>query len=405
MPDARLVNRFRPRALDELVGQAHLLGAGCPLGDAVRDSNLHSFVAWGPPGTGKSALLTIVAERLEVPVLGGATLEEPPLRALLERGARAICIDDVERLSPRLAGLLIAALDGGMLLAATSGASVHERLEPSLLSRLVSYRFRPLSTEALDAVAARVTPHCPRSLEPAALEHLVAHARGDARVLLDALERVSRAGGADEEVTLDEATRCTQPDRVEYPTPGTGHCDVVTAFVKSLRGSDPDAALYWLAAMLSAGEDAAFIGERICLVAAEDVGQADPFALVVARAACDCAARVPLEEARMPLAHAAVHVACAPKSNAAARGLERAEADIRARGMQAVPLHLRQRSLRGAPEVGYSQASPWRQPKGQFLFPQYLPDPLVRERFYEPSDSGAEARVKERLHAWWPERH
>lgn len=405
MSPARLVHRMRPRSLSEVVGQAHLLDKGRPLGDALRAERPHGFVAWGPPGTGKSVVIALAAEAVgsSAAAIRGETCDADEVRRMLADGPGVLCIEALHRLSAEAQDALLPGLDNDLLVFATSAVAPERALSPSLRSRLAAYRFRPLSPEALGQLLERTLAESAGALEPAAGEYLVAHARGDGRVLLDALARVlSAAEGAP--ATLDDAVRCTAPDRADYPVAGTGHFDVVTAFVKSMRGSDPDATLYWLACMLEAGEDGVFIADRIALAATEDVGLADPFALVLARAVADCVARLPIDEARMHLAQAAVYVATAPKSGAVARGLEKACLDVRARGPQPVPLHLRQRTLSGAPELGYSQGAPWRQPKGQFLFPQYLPDGKTAEKLYEPTDSGAETRVRERLRAWWPER-
>lgn len=406
MTVARLIHRVRPETLDDLVGQLHLTGDGCPLGEALRSGVLHSFVAWGPPGTGKSVVLDLAVKAASGPTadLRGGWSGVDDVRRALEAGAAALRIESLHRCAPDLQDALLAALDRGCLVFAASGGAPNSGLAAPLRSRLSAYRFLPLSAEALDRLVDRALAVSQRVLEPAARELVVAAARGDARRLLETLDCLFASRHADEPLGLDDVVASVLPDHVHYPVAGTGHFDVVTAFVKSLRGSDPDAGLYWLAVMLDAGEDPAFVAARICLVAAEDVGLADSFALVLARAAADCVSQAPRAEARAYLAHAAVYVATAPKSSAAVRGLERAELDVTARGPHPVPLHLRLRSLSGAPEIGYSQGAPGRQPKGQFLFPQYLPDAIVREHFYEPTDSGAEARVRERLRAWWPDR-
>lgn len=405
MSRARLNHRLRARSLSDVVGQAHLLDEGRPLGDALRAERPHSFVGWGPPGTGKSVVVALAAETVggEVATLRAEACASEDVRRALDERPAALCIEGLHRLSIEAQDALLPALDGDILVFATSPVAPERALRPTLCSRLAAYRFRPLSTEALCRLLERAVAEMSGALEPAAVEYLVAHARGDARVLIDAVERVLAVSG-DEAATLDTVVRCTMPDRADYPVVGTGHFDVVTAFVKSMRGSDPDATLYWLACMLEAGEDGSFIAERIAVAAAEDVGLADPLALIVAQTAADRAARLPVDAVRGHLAQAAVYVATAPKSGAVARGLEKACLDVRARGLQPVPLHLRQRTLSGAPELGYSQGAPWRQSKGQFLFPQYLPDTKMAERLYEPTESGAEARVRERLRAWWPDR-
>ena len=405
MSSSRLVHRLHPRSLSDVVGQTHLLDEGRPLGDALRADRPHSFVAWGPPGTGKSVVVDLAAQRARGPVasLRGETCRIEDVGRALDEGAGVLCIEALHRLSPESQDALLPALDGTVLVFATSSSEPETLLNPALRSRLAAYRFRPLSTGALEHLLERALEGGPVGLAPAAREFLVAYAAGDGRVLLDGLERVLASRGAGE-ATLDDAVRCVMPERADHAVAGTGHFDVVTAFVKSLRGSDPDAGLYWLASMLEAGEEPAFIAHRMLGVAAEDVGMADPLALVVAQSVADIVAHLAVEAAGRYLAHAAVYLASAPKSNAVARGLEKAGDDVRSRGAQPVPLHLRPRTMSGAPDLGYSQGSSGALPRGQLLFPQYLPDTLTRERFYEPTESGAEARMRERLRAWWPDR-
>lgn len=409
---ALLAERMRPRTLPEMVGQPHLFEAGRPLEEAIRHRRPHSLVAWGPPGSGKSSLIRVIARELDLAAaaLSAAVAGFAEVRNAVQESS-VLLIDEAHRLSPESQDALVHGLDRGSLVLATASMDPSSVFAPALQSRLVTYFFHPLSLEALDVLLSRAVENRERGvpaclhIDPPAREYLLLNAAGDARVLLDALDRLWVAGDEETAITLEDAMRVTQPHRTTYAGGPTGHYDVVTAFVKSLRGSDPDAALYWLACMLEAGEGVQFIARRLVIAAAEDVGLADPFALVIAHAVAASVAELKRQEARMLLADATVYVAAAPKSNAASRALERAEMDVRRRGPQLVPIHLRQRTLRGTPESGYGQGAPFTQPKGQFLFPQYLPDVLVRDSFYEPGDSGAEARVRERLRAWWPARY
>lgn len=411
---SRLSERLRPRALNEFFGQRHLLGRGAPIGDALQRARLHSFVAWGPPGSGKSSLIRVLARELGLGAieLSGAASGISQFKRLLRDEASVLLLDEAHCLSPESQQLLLAALDRGHLLVlATTSSEPHRSLIAPLLSRLAIYRFQPLDAEALRGVLTRALQDKETGfansleLEAAAEEYLLNCAGGDARIMLDALERMANAETSSSSISLDRCLRALHPDRAAYPSGGLGHHDVVTAFVKSMRGSDPDATLYWLAAMLEAGEDVTFIARRVAICAAEDVGLADPFALVMANSMLDAAAHFTHHELHTQLAHAAVYVATAPKSAATSRGLGRAQHDLRARGAQPVPLHLRQRTLRGTPEGNYSQGSAFSVPQGQVLFPQYLPDSLTREVFYEPGDTAVEARIRERLRSWWPERY
>lgn len=405
---SRLVDRAHPRSLDEFVGQPHLLEAGRPLGEAFRLERMHSFIAWGPPGSGKSALARLAAERLPgaAHTTSGAVAGAEELARALRGDVKVLVVDEAHRLSPAAQDVLLHHVDAGLLLLATAAVAPPGVIGAPLLSRLAVYRFHPLDLDALRQILARVLGSLLAvDLQAPAEEYLLTCAAGDARVMLDALDRMAAGVEPGAPVTLEDAMRCLQPDQAAYVGGGVNHHDVVTAFVKSMRGSDPDAATYWLAVMLEAAEEPGFIARRIAVVAAEDVGLADPFALVLAESVLSATDRLSPTEARMLLAHAAVYVACAPKSGAVARGLARAQNDLRLRGPQSVPLHLRQRTLRGTPEPDYSQGSPFGQARGPVLYPQYLPDTLKKEVFYTPGEAAGEARIRERLRAWWPDRY
>jgi len=317
-------------------------------------------------------------------------------------------VDEAHRLRPADQSLLLSLLDEGrMVLVGAASDAPGGVLSPSLLSRATECPFLPLAEDELRTLVERALRDPlleGMALEAGVLEYLVAHARGDARVLLGALERLALVR-RHENVGVEHAVYVMRPTTARYHGEGDNHHDVAIAFVKSMRGSDPDATLYWLARLLEAGEAHGFVVERMLLVAAEDVGLADPFALVVVEAAARGIDRVGLPMGRSLLAEAALYLATAPKSAASSVGLEKALRDVRAGARHPVPLHLRQRSLRGAPEPGYGQGGALpQQLAGQFLFRQYLPDAMSREVLYEPGEEGNEARIRERLRAWWPEK-
>ncbi len=425
---APLADRMRPRDLDEFVGQEHLLGPGRVLRRAVEAGRLPSMILWGPPGSGKTTLARLLAaavgahlEGLSAVTAGVADLrrviEAARERLVRERRRTILFIDEIHRFNKAQQDAVLPHVERGtvILIGATTENPYFE-VNPALMSRCRLFRLQPLSDAEVRLLLERALADAERGLgglraqvSPEALEHLAAVANGDARVALNALELavLSAPPGPDgvRRVDLEAAAEAAQRRPLAYDREGDAHYDTVSAWIKSMRGSDPDAALYWLARMLEAGEDPRFLARRLLIHAAEDVGLADPQALVVAAAAAQAVEWVGMPEARLPLAEATLYIATAPKSNSVYEALGRAERDVRERRFEGVPLHLRDAGYRGAARLGHGRD--YRYPHdypGAWVEQQYLPDG-VPGGYYRPSDRGHEAEIGRRLRRWWGERY
>jgi putative ATPase len=411
--EAPLAARMRPRTLDEFLGQEDILGPGRLLRTAIAEDRVPSLILHGPPGTGKTTLAYIVAtrtahhcEQLSAVTAGVADVRriiEAARERLSRHGRRTILIiDEIHRFNRAQQDALLPAVeDGTITLIGSTTENPFFSVNAALLSRCRLFRLEPLSDEQVDTIVQRALADAIRGvgsrrveLEPGARDHLVKQAGGDARAALNVLELAvnSVEPGPDgirrigREVVADAVQR-----RLLYHQ-GTGdeHYDLLSAYIKSLRGTDPDAALYWLARLLEAGEDPRIPARRLVIAASEDVGNADPMALVVAVAAFQAVTFLGLPEGRIPLAHATVYVAAAPKSNACYVALGRAEADVRELRSPAVPSHLRDTSYPGAARLGHGEGYlyPHDHP-GHWVAQQYLPEGL-RTPYYQPSDQGWE---------------
>ena len=404
---APLAARLRPRTLDDIVGQPHLVGPGAPLRALIETDRLTSAILWGPPGTGKTTLATVVATATSkhfVP-LSAVTAGVKDVREVVE-GARRLLgeqgrgtilfLDEVHRFNRSQQDALLPSVEEGLLvlIGATTENPFFEVNAP-LLSRSTLWRLEPLTDEDLAEVVARGLTAEGSTAEPDAVAALVGLADGDARAVLTTLE-VALALAGDHPVTLVDVERARHTRLQHYGE--DDHYDQVSAFIKSIRGSDPDAGLYWLARMLESGEDARFIARRLVILASEDVGEADPLALVVADAAARAVEFVGLPEAQLNLAQAVVHLACAPKSNRVTVALGRAQRDVREAPRGDVPTHLRDAHYRSAATIGHGQGYdyPHDHPDA-FVDQEYRPAAVAGTRYYEPSDRGHEAVVAERL--------
>ncbi len=417
---APLAYRMRPRTLEEFVGQEHLVAAGHLLHHALTKDALFSAVFYGPPGTGKTSLAGILARATKARFvqLDASQAGVSDLRKVIQEardhlkfyGRRTVLfVDEIHRFNKAQQDVLLPAVERGtlVLIGATTENPFFEVNAP-LLSRLRVLPFYPLEPRHLKIICERALKDPERglgrleiTLEPEALEYLVVAAEGDARVLLNSLEVAAELGkGPDGKVRITEevAAAAVQKRIVLHDKSGDQHYDVVSAFIKSLRGSDPDAALHWLARMLKAGEDPRFIARRILISAAEDVGLADPTALVVASAAAQALEYVGLPEGELLLAEATLYVACAPKSNRAYLALKRAAEDLERGPVGKVPDHLRDGSHPGARKLGrgVGYLYPHDYPEG-FVQQQYLPDVLRGRKYYQPSDHGYEKILRRRL--------
>jgi putative ATPase len=407
---APLAARLRPHTLDEIIGQQHLVGPGAPLRALIEADRLTSAILWGSPGTGKTTLASVVATATAkhfVP-LSAVTAGVKDVREVVE-GARRLLgeqgrgtilfLDEVHRFNRSQQHALLPSVEEGLLvlIGATTENPFFEVNAP-LLSRSTLWRLEPLSLDELRQVVDRGLDSEGASAEPDAVSALVGLADGDARAVLTTLE-VAIALAGDGTITLDDVERARHSRLHHYGE--DDHYDIISAFIKSVRGSDPDAGLYWLARMLEAGEDARFIARRLVILASEDVGEADPLALVVADAAARAVEFVGLPEAQLNLAQAVVHLACAPKSNRVTVALGRAQQDVRQGRRGEVPAHLRDAHYRSAGSIGHGQGYvyPHDEP-GAWADQQYRPDALAHNKYYEPSDRGHEQVVADRLRRW-----
>lgn len=422
--DAPLAARMRPRTLDEFVGQEHMVGPGRLLRRAIEADRLTSIILYGPPGTGKTTLAMVIAgmtkshfEQVNAVTAGVADLRRVVAEAeerLGMHGKRTILfIDEVHRFNRSQQDALLPAVENGtvIFIGATTENPFFEVNAP-LVSRSRVFRLEPLSDRDIAVILRRALEDRERGLgefsvevDDDAFNHIVRMANGDARSALNAIELAVLTTPPDERgvrhITLEVAEDSIQRRALVYDRDGDAHYDTISAFIKSMRGSDPDAAVYWLARMVAAGEDPEFIARRIVIQAAEDVGCADPHALLVACAAAWAVKFVGWPEAKLPLAQAAIYVATAPKSNSAYVAIGKAMEDVEKERSGEVPAHLRDASYKGAARLAHGAG--YKYPHdfpGHFVPQQYLPDTLAGRVYYEPSSNGYEKQIAERLAKW-----
>ncbi len=415
---APLSVRMRPRSLEEFVGQEHIIGEGKLLPRAMASDRLSSLILYGPPGTGKTTLAHCIQQKTKAHferVNAVASNVEDLRRVIAASQNRYVTtqrktilfIDEIHRFNKAQQDVLMPDLEEGyLILIGATAFNPFFSLTSPLLSRSLVFELKSLSSPEIITILTGAVHDKQRGLgnlkvkiDAKALEFLAGTCDGDARRALNALEIgcLTTPPGADGSIsfTIEAAQESIQKKQVVYDRDGDAHYDTASAFIKSMRGSDPDAALYWMAKMIYAGEDPRFIARRICICAAEDVGNADTRALVIANAALQTSEFIGLPEARIPLAQAAVYVACAPKSNAVYLGIDKALEDVKAQRAQEVPVHLKDASYQGAKQLGrgtdYKYAHNF---EGHYVDQAYL---SVKARYYEPTEMGEEKQIKERL--------
>ena len=418
-----LPERMRPQKLSDYVGQRHLVGPGCILRNMMDSGALSSFILWGPPGVGKTTLARIIAGTLdrEFYTLSAVSSGVKDVREVIDAakakslfspaGAPILFIDEIHRFNKAQQDALLGAVEAGtvILIGATTENPSFEVITP-LLSRCQVFVLKSLEVEDLQALLDRALREDvvlkERRIEVRETDALFRHSGGDARKLLNILEIVvdAQVGKADP-VVIDNrtVTECLQENVAIYDKGGEMHYDIISAFIKSVRGSDPNAAVYWMARMLDGGEDPLFIARRLCILAAEDIGLANPNALLLADATFRIVHSIGMPEARIPLSECAVYLASSPKSNSAYLAIDKALAAAKADQTAAVPLYLRNAPTKLMEDLGYADGYKYAHDfPGHFTDLEFLPEKLSGTAFYEPQPNAQEDRLKSYLEACWP---
>lgn len=413
---------MRPRTLDAYVGQKHIVGKGAVLRSMIDSGRIASFILWGPPGVGKTTLAQIIANKLETPfyTLSAVTSGVKDVREVIEKARQnrffttaspILFIDEIHRFSKSQQDSLLGAVEKGIvtLIGATTENPSFEVIRP-LLSRCQLYVLKPLEREDLEELLHRAVTEDEelrkRTIVLQETDAMLRYSGGDARKLLNILELVVESEASDSVTITDEmVANRLQQNPLAYDKGGDMHYDIISAFIKSIRGSDPDAALYWLARMIEGGEDPKFIARRLVISASEDVGLANPNALLLANAAFDAVNKIGWPEGRIPLAEATVYLATSPKSNSAYLAVDEALACVRKTGNQPVPLHLRNAPTQLMKSLGYHDGYKYAHDfPGHFVEQQYLPDQLKDSRFWHAQHSPSEEKQYQWMLRCWGDR-
>ena len=424
-PAAPLAERIRPKTLDEYVGQDHLTQPGKPLRLMLEQGEVHSMIFWGPPGVGKTTLARLIANHIEAEFhqLNAVAAGVKDVREIISRAEKNLSrldkrtllfIDEIHRFNKAQQDALLHSVEEGIitLIGATTENPSFEVISP-LLSRCQVYVLEPLDRDALNKIINHALAHdsvlSKRKIEIAEREFLILLSGGDARKLLNGLENSIRLTkpSADGSVSIlkQKIEEAVQRKYTLYDKEGEQHYDIISAFIKSVRGSDPDAAIYWAARMLDGGEDPKFIARRMIVLASEDIGNADPYALTMATSCFTAIDYIGMPEARIVLAQTAAYLASAPKSNASYRAIDQAIGDVKNLPNLPIPLPIRNAPTKLMEELGYGKEYKYSHDfPGHFIEQQFLPDNLKDKLYYRPTDLGREKDIRERLNNWWKKR-
>lgn len=415
-----LAERLRPRTLDDYIGQKHLVGEGAILRKMIDAGRISSFILWGPPGVGKTTLAQIIANKLETPfyTLSAVTSGVKEVRDVIEKARNnrffsqaspILFIDEIHRFSKSQQDSLLGAVETGVvtLIGATTENPSFEVIRP-LLSRCQLYVLKSLEKEDLlgllhNAITKDIYLK-EKEIELKETDAILRYSGGDARKLLNILELVVEADSDIQKIIItdDKVIERLQQNPLAYDKDGEMHYDIISAFIKSIRGSDPDGALYWLARMVEGGEDPAFIARRLVISASEDIGLANPNALLLANAAFDAVMKLGWPEGRIPLAEVTVYLATSPKSNSAYEGINSALELVQQTGNLPVPLHLRNAPTKLMKQLGYGKEYKYAHAyKGHFVQQQFLPDEIKNNRLWHPQDNPQETKLRERMLSLW----
>lgn len=410
-----LAERLRPNSLEDYIGQKHLVGPGGIIRNMIESGKVNSFILWGPPGVGKTTLARIIANTIDAPfyTLSAVTSGVKEVRDVIDKCTREassmfatsrpiLFIDEIHRFNKAQQDSLLGAVEKGVvtLIGATTENPSFEVIRP-LLSRAQVYTLKPLEEEDLQTLLDRALKRdrvlSKRKVEVKSTKALFRFAGGDARKLLNILDLLEQSVAEDSPVVIDDefVTNCLQENPAAYDRNGEMHYDIISAFIKSVRGSDPDAAIYWLARMVAGGEDPKFIARRLVILAAEDIGLANPNALLLANATFDALQKIGWPEGRIILAECTIYLATSPKSNSAYLSIDNALEMVRKTGDLPVPLHLRNAPTSLMKEMGYGHDYKYAHDfKNHYAAQQYLPDALIGSRFWTPQSNPAESKLE-----------
>lgn len=415
-----LPERMRPNNLDDFVGQGHLVGKGCVLRNMIDSGNISSFILWGPPGVGKTTLAKIIAKQLNRPfyILSAVSSGVKDVRDIIDKSKKnslfnnsrpILFIDEIHRFSKSQQDALLGAVEDGtiVLIGATTENPSFEVITP-LLSRCQVYVLKPLDTKSLDVILERalkedqILKNIDISVDEK--EALYRYSGGDARKLLNILDIIVQTHQGNKKVTINNKVVIDklQENIALYDKNGEQHYDIISAFIKSIRGSDPNGAVYWLARMLAGGEDILFIARRMVILASEDIGLANPNALLLANACFDSVNKIGMPESRIILSETAIYLATSPKSNSAYLAIDAAMEEVQKNGGRSVPLHLRNAPTSLMKELGYSDNYKYAHDfPDNFVEQEFLPENIESIKFYEPGNNKHEIEIRKRLSVQW----